>query len=124
MKYAVVRGFQIHDYFHILTGYLTDGRGEMALQAFTLAQRRLPYSSAWMATLTSQMTFKHPRMTDAVMDSITDGWQRGRTARNLNYTRWEGRLGERVDDLRVEYGLAGPGPVAPLAALFEVRPGG
>ncbi len=106
VKYAVVRGFQIHDYFHILTGYLTDGRGEMALQAFTLAQRRLPYSSLWMATLTSQMTFKHPRMTDAVMDCITDGWQRGRTARNLNYTRWEERLGERVDDLRAEYGLA------------------
>ena len=105
VKYAVVRGFQIHDYFHILTGYLTDGRGEMALQAFTLAQRRLPYSSLWMATLTSQMTFKHPRMTDAVMDCITDGWQRGRTARNLNYTRWEERLSERVDDLRAEYGL-------------------
>lgn len=106
VKYAVVRGFQIHDYFHILTGYLTDGRGEMALQAFTLAQRRLPYSSLWMATLTSQMTFKHPRMTDAVMDCITDGWQRGRTARNLNYTCWEERLSERVDDLRAEYGLA------------------
>ena len=105
VKYAVVRGFQIHDYFHILTGYLTDGRGEMALQAFTLAQRRLPYSSLWMATLTSQMTFKHPRMTDAVMDCITDGWQRGRRARNLNYTRWEERLRERVDDLRAEYGL-------------------
>jgi ubiquinone biosynthesis protein Coq4 len=45
-------------------------------------------------------------MTDAVMDCITDGWQRGRTARNLNYTRWEERLTERVDDLRAEYGLA------------------
>ena len=76
VKYAVVRGFQVHDYFHILTGYLTDGRGEMALQAFNLAQRRLPYSSLWMGTLTSQMTFKHPRMTDAVMDCITGGWQR------------------------------------------------
>jgi ubiquinone biosynthesis protein COQ4 len=105
VKYAVVRGFQIHDIFHILTGYLTDGRGEMALQAFTLAQRRLPYSSIWMATLTSQMTFKHPAMTEAVMDCISEGWQRGRSARNLNYTRWEERFDERVDDLRVEYAL-------------------
>jgi ubiquinone biosynthesis protein Coq4 len=106
VKYAVVRGFQIHDYFHILTGYLTDGRGEMALQAFTLAQRRLPYSSVWMATLTSQMTFKHPGMTEAVMDCITDGWQRGRSSKNLNYIRWEERLGERVADLRAEFALA------------------
>ena len=106
LRSAVVRCFQIHDYFHILTGYLTDGRGEMALQAFTLAQRKLPYSSLWMATLTSQMTFKHPRMTDAVMDCISDGWRRGRAARSLNFTRWEQRLGERVNDLRAEYGLA------------------
>lgn len=58
----------------------------MALQAFTLAQRGLPYRSLLMTTLTSQMTFKHPRMTDTVMDCIPDGWQRGRRARNLYYT--------------------------------------
>lgn len=73
VRYSIVRGFQIHDYFHVLTGYATDGRGEMALQAFTLAQRQLPYASLWMATLTSQMTFLHPDMTSAVMDSISDG---------------------------------------------------
>ncbi len=106
VKYATLRGFQIHDIFHILTGYLTDARGEMALQAFTLAQRRLPYASIWMATLTTQMTFENPNMTEVVMDAISDGWRLGRAARNLNYERWEERMAEPVDALRREFGLA------------------
>lgn len=105
VKYAMVRGFQLHDYFHVLTGYRTDGPGEMALQAFTLAQRQLPYASLWMATLTAQMTFVHPDMTSGVMDSISDGWVFGRGARNLNVERWEERLGEPIDALRTEFGL-------------------
>jgi ubiquinone biosynthesis protein COQ4 len=105
VKYATLRGFQIHDIFHILTGDLTDARGEMALQAFTLAQRRLPYASIWMATLTTQMTFENPNMTELVMDAISDGWRRGRAARNLNYERWEERLAEPVEDLRREFGV-------------------
>ncbi|MBA3811212.1 MAG: hypothetical protein H0X27_06125 [Caulobacteraceae bacterium] len=105
VKYAVVRGFQIHDIFHILTGYDTTGRGEIALQAFTLAQRRLPYSSIWMATLTTQMTFLDPDMTPVVMDAISEGWRYGRRAANLNYPRWEEMMDRPVDDLRGEYGL-------------------
>lgn len=107
-KYAVLRGFQIHDIFHIVTGYKTTGWGEMALQAFTLAQRPLPYASLWMATLTAQMTFIRPDMTVAVMDAISQGWQHGRTAKNLNYEHWEDRFADDVDELRKEFGLAQP----------------
>lgn len=105
VKYAILRGFQIHDVFHILTGYQTDGWGEMALQAFTLAQRKLPYSSIWMATLTTQMTFLNPDMTNAVMDAISDGWRYGREAKNLNYPHWEELMDRPVAELRAEYGL-------------------
>ena len=105
VRYAVLRGFQIHDVFHILTGYLTTGWGEIALQAFTLAQRQLPYSSIWMATLTTQMTFYNPSMTPSVMDAISQGWQLGRTAKNLNYVRWEERFAEPIEDLRREFGI-------------------
>lgn len=105
VRYAILRGFQIHDVFHILTGYLTNGWGEMALQAFSLAQLQLPYFSIWMATLTTQMTFSHPQMTPAVMDAISQGWQLGRKAENLNFTRWEERFAEPIEDLRREYGI-------------------
>lgn len=102
VKHAVVRGFQIHDYFHTSP----TAAARWLYKHSLLRKGGLPYSSLWMATLTSQMTFKHSRMTDAVMDRITDGWQRGRAARNLNYTRWEERLDERVEGLRAEFGLA------------------
>ena len=106
VKYAVLRGFQIHDIFHILTGYLTDAYGEIALQAFTLAQRQLPYASIWMATLTTQMTFMNPNMTGMVMDAISEGWQLGRQAKNLNYVRWEELMDRPVTELREEFGLS------------------
>ncbi len=109
VKYATLRGFQIHDVFHILTGYRTTGWGEMALQAFTLAQRQLPYASIWMATLTTQMTFVNPDMTVPVMDALSQGWALGRGSRNLNYTRWEERFAEPIEDLRREYGIPAEG---------------
>lgn len=104
-KYAVVRGFQLHDVLHIITGYLTTGYGEMALQAFTLAQSTLPYSASWMATLTAQMTFVNPDMTVPVMDALSEGWRLGRRAKNLNFTKWEERFDEPVARLREEYEL-------------------
>lgn len=58
-----------------------------------------------MATLTAQMTFCNPAMTPMVMDAITQGWQLGRNAKNLNFIRWEERLGEPIDDLRREFAI-------------------
>lgn len=110
VRYAILRGFQIHDVMHILTGYPTTGWGEIALQAFSLAQLQLPYFAIWMATLTTQMTFYTPQMTPPVMDAISEGWQLGRKARNLNFTRWEERLAEPIDDLRREFDLDVPAP--------------
>ena len=115
VRYAVLRGFQVHDVLHILTGYLTDSRGEIALQAFTLAQGGMPYSSIWMAILTSQMTFLNPDMTTPVMDAISKGWEMGRRARNLQHTRWEERFAEPIDALRREFGIPAEGARA-LAA--------
>lgn len=117
VRYATLRGFQIHDVLHILTGYLTTGWGEMALQAFTLAQRELPYQGIWMATLTTQMTFNNPDMIAPVMGAISHGWMLGRSARNLNYIRWEERFAEPIVDLRREFALppAGAMHAAPPA---------
>jgi ubiquinone biosynthesis protein COQ4 len=105
IQYAVLRGFQIHDWMHIITGHLTDGPGEIALQAFTLAQRELPYSAMWIAGLTTQMTFVHPHMTTTVMDCIAAGWQLGCTTKNLSYEKWEERVAEPVSELRREFGF-------------------
>ena len=120
VKYATLRGFQIHDILHILTGYLTTGWGEMALQAFTLAQRELPYQGIWMATLTAQMTFYNPDMIEPVMDALSHGWTLGRQAKNLNDARWEERVAEPIADLRREYLLPVAGAGRETVPRIEV----
>lgn len=119
VRYASLRGFQIHDVFHILTGYLTTGWGEMALQAYTLAQRELPYQGIWMSTLTTQMTFYNPDMIAPVMDALSHGWTLGRQTKNLNYVRWEERLAEPIADLRREFGIPVEGAVRPASPQGE-----
>ncbi len=79
MKYAIIRGFQIHDILHVITGYTPSGLDELSLQAFCLAQLQFPYFGMWMATTTSRMTFLDPDAIVPVMDAISRGWQLGRS---------------------------------------------
>ena len=44
IKYAIIRGFQVHDILHVVTGYTSSGLDELALQAFCLAQLQFPTS--------------------------------------------------------------------------------
>jgi ubiquinone biosynthesis protein COQ4 len=79
MQYAVLRGFQTHDFQHVVTGYDSSGLGEIALQAFCLAQLQFPYFGMWISVVTTKMTFISPTSIVPLMDAITDGWQLGRT---------------------------------------------
>ncbi|HVO25386.1 MAG TPA: Coq4 family protein [Candidatus Margulisiibacteriota bacterium] len=106
MKYAVIRGFQIHDILHVITGYTPSGLHELSLQAFCLAQLQFPYFSMWMATTTSRMTFLQPDSIVPVMDAITQGWRYGRRVKNLQFEKWESMFEEPVALVRLRYGIA------------------
>lgn len=106
VRYATIRGFQTHDILHPLTGYDTSPLGEIALQAFNLAQMGLPYAAFWMSIVTTQSAFLRPQFTVPLMDAITRGWQHGRRSRNVTYERWEERFAEPLDDIRREFALA------------------
>jgi len=105
LRYAVIRGFQIHDLLHVLTGYEATSSGEIALQAFCLAQLRFPYFGMWMSTVTTRMTLVDPKTIVPMMDAISDGWSYGRAARNLQFERWEEMLERPLADIRAEYRL-------------------
>ncbi len=109
MKYAIIRGFQIHDILHAITGYTSSGLDELSLQAFCLAQLQFPYFGMWMATTTSRMTFLRPDGIVPVMDSITQGWQFGRRVKNLQFEKWESMFEEPVKEVRARYGVAAAG---------------
>jgi ubiquinone biosynthesis protein Coq4 len=116
LQYAVIRGFQIHDLLHVVTGYSSSPLDELALQAFCLAQLQFPYFGMWMATATSHATFLRPEAIVPVMDAITHGWQHGRACRNLQFERWEAEFERPVAEVRADYGLPAAGVRPPMAA--------
>jgi len=118
MKYAVLRGFQAHDFQHLVTGYDPSGRGEIALQAFCLAQIQFPYFGMWMSVIATRMTFIDPKMIVPMMDAITDGWQLGRRIPNIQTEKWEEMLEQPLDEVRARYGIT---PTPLVKALTAPR---
>ncbi len=112
MSYMMVRGFQIHDFLHVLTGYDSSPLGELGIAAFYLAQLRFPYHAMRMAVTLGHTAFIKPSLTVPVMDAIVDGWAYGRSAKNLNFTRWEEELDTPLEVLQQRMNLR----VQPLTA--------
>lgn len=105
MSFMMVRGFQIHDFLHVLTGYDSSIHGELALAAFYLAQLRFPYHAMRLAITLGHTAFIKPELTVSAMDTIVDGWAYGRRARNLNFVRWEDELDTPLEVLRARMNL-------------------
>lgn len=105
LSYMMVRGFQIHDFLHVLTGYEATNWGELALAAFYLAQLRFPYHAMRVAVTAAHMAFVRPGLIVDAMDAFVDGWSYGRSARNLNFERWEDELDTPLEVLRARMNL-------------------
>ena len=117
LKYAVLRGFQTHDFQHVLTGYDASGPGEIALQAFCLSQIQFPYFGMWMSVVTTRMTFAEPDSIVPMMDAISAGWQAGRQVGNIQCERWETMLDQPLVDLRARFDIAPGGCPTPHALV-------
>ena len=105
VKYMTLRGFQTHDPLHIVTGLDTSGLGEIALQAFCLAQLPSLYFSTWISVVTTRMAFLAPESQRPLMDAITEGWRLGRATPNLMVVRWEEHLDRDLGEVRREFGI-------------------
>ncbi len=116
LQYAVIRGFQLHDFQHVVTGYDSSRRSELALQAFCLAQLQFPYFAMWMSVSTTRMTFLDPDAIVPVMDAISEGWRHGRRVRNLQFEKLETLLDDPLGAVRERYGIAPGGLLAAAAA--------
>ena len=103
--YLAERGFQLHDLFHVLTGYDTSPLGEVGVVSFTAAQTMSPYPTFIMTTRPLQMAMYEPDLLPFVMDTVAEGWTRGRKADLLIGIRWEDCWTESLDDLRGRHSL-------------------
>lgn len=100
LSYMIVRGFQIHDFQHVLTGFDSTPMGELAQAAFHFAQLKFPYHAMRMAVTTAHMAFLNPDIIDDGMDAIVAGWSLGRSSQNLHFVHWEDELDTPLDVLR------------------------
>lgn len=103
--YLAERGFQLHDLFHVLTGYDTSPLGEVGVVSFTAAQTMSPYPTFIMTTRPLQMALYEPELLPFVMDTVAEGWIRGRTADPLVAVRWEDHWDEPLEQLRERHSL-------------------
>jgi ubiquinone biosynthesis protein Coq4 len=105
LKYKVLRGYQTHDLHHVLTGYPATPLGELALQAFQLAQVEFPYAAMWMAVTTGHMAFVDPWLIKPAMDAVAHGWGYGREARSIQFVKFEEMLDQPLEAIRRSYRL-------------------
>ena len=104
--YLAERGFQLHDLFHVLTGYDTTPLGEVRVVSFTVAQTPAPYPAMIIASRPLQTVLYKPELLPVLMDAITEGWMLGRRAKPLMNVPWEEHWDRPLSELRVEYDLA------------------
>ncbi|MEO1015488.1 MAG: Coq4 family protein [Pseudomonadota bacterium] len=105
MSYMMVRGTQLHDFMHVLTGYGATIPGELALASYYLSQIRFPYHAIRLAVTMAHAALVAPKGVVPSMDAFVDGWYYGRNSKNLNFEKWEERLGEPLEALQAEMGL-------------------
>jgi ubiquinone biosynthesis protein COQ4 len=105
LVYTTFRSRQIHDLTHILAGYGIDHYGELAVQAFTLAQFKRPYPILLISAATTHAAFNRPDRLETYMDAIADGWTKGKKAKNLLVGRWEELFDRPLIELQHEYNL-------------------
>ena len=64
-----------------------------------------PYPTFIMTTRPLQMALYEPELLPFVMDTVAEGWMRGRRADMLIGIRWEDHWAEPLEELRVRHGL-------------------
>ena len=105
MAYMMVRGTQLHDFMHVLTGYGATIPGELSLAAYYLSQIRFPYLAIRLALTMAHTARVAPKGVVPSMDAFVDGWYYGRHSNNINFEKWEERLGEPLAALQAEMNL-------------------
>jgi ubiquinone biosynthesis protein COQ4 len=104
--YLAERGFQLHDLFHVLTGFDTTPLGEVRVVSFTVAQVPAPYPAMIIATRPLQAALYRPEFLPFIMDAICEGWTLGRKAKPLMSVHWEDHWERPLIELQRENDLA------------------
>lgn len=104
-EYVRAHLLEVHDIWHVLTGFGTQVDGELGLQAFSLAQLGSPFAAGILTGgLANTLLFAF-REQDVRMRAIVRGWLLGKRALPLFGGAWA-RMWERpLEEVRAAFGL-------------------
>lgn len=105
MRFMLVRGTQIHDFLHVITGHDSSPIGELGMAGFHFAQMKFAYHAMRFAVTAAHVAFVAPEHIESTMDAMMRGWFMGRETPNLHFAKWEEQLDRPLSDIRAEYGL-------------------
>jgi ubiquinone biosynthesis protein Coq4 len=105
LDYISLRLYQTHDLWHVLLGYDTSPRGEIEVQAFTLAQLRTPISCLLLVGGLLNILANRPASSVPVFSAAVMAHQRGQRCPFLLAYRLEGMLTEPLVRVREAVGL-------------------
>lgn len=97
--YIAQRMRQVHDLWHVLTGYGPDVSGEVALQAFTWGNTGMASAKVVALAGALKLAGKDP----AIVRSVAEGYANGRRARFLASIRVEDHFGRELEDVRRDW---------------------
>jgi ubiquinone biosynthesis protein COQ4 len=95
-----------HDIRHVLTGFGTDVIGEVAVQAFDLAQIRQSLPALIMAVALAKSAIVAPESIPDVVRAITEGYAMGKRAKNLFVVDLAKYYRKPLADVRRELGMS------------------
>ena len=101
-SYIEYRWQQTHDIWHVVTGFGTSEIDEIGLQAFYLAQFRLPLAGMLIANALVSTTLLQPEELPQLLKAIERGWEMGMSAKSFIAQKWEEAWEKPVSQWRRE----------------------
>ncbi len=96
----------MHDLWHVTTGYGRDGLGELCLLAFSYAQTRNRGIGAIVLVGIAKVRREAPQL--PIIRAALEGYRNGRACANLTAADWETLLQEPLEGVRAQLGIRSP----------------
>jgi ubiquinone biosynthesis protein Coq4 len=105
VNYVLTRLRQTHDLWHLVTGLGSSVNGELGLQAFCLAQTRLPLPVLLIAGGLLRTLLNAPTEMGDLLEQIAIGYRMGAKAKPFFAQRWEDAWDKPLTEWRQELGV-------------------
>jgi ubiquinone biosynthesis protein Coq4 len=104
--------YESHDIWHVVTGFGTDLKGEIGLQAFYAAQIPGPLPSMLVAVGFLRTAIYEREMSTPLFEEVVHGWEMGRRAAPLFGVRWDELWEVPLETVRSSLGVVAAPSIA------------